>query len=105
MPCLADVDPRNHLPDELQIHLRHDDPGLEAAARDGDPHVGLRPVPEVDRAELRGAELRGEEPALAGVVAAPIPDGEAEPAPAQWLRPGSLEGTPDRHPGPPPPSP
>ena len=96
---LPDVDPRDHLPDELQIHLRDDHAGPETAARDGHRHEGLGPVAEVDRAEVGGAELRGEEPALARVIVAAVPDVEIEAGHAELLAAGPVEVTHVRHRG------
>ena len=55
---LADLDLRDHVPDELEVDLRHRHPGLVAAAaqRDGDVRLGL--LAEVDEAEV-GLALLG----------------------------------------------
>jgi hypothetical protein len=90
---LPDVDSRDHLSDELQVHLRGDHAGRETAARDGHRHVGLGPVAEVDRAEVGGAELRGEEPPLAGVIVTAVPDVEIEAGHAELLAAGPVEVT------------
>ena len=87
VPCLADPDPRDHLPDELEIHLGHDDAGARPASRNRHRHVGLRPIAEVHRTRVDSPRLRREEPLLAGEIdVAPddieVETGEAKPLPA-----------------------
>ena len=46
---LADLDLRDDVPDEFQVHLGHGDAGALAAPGHRDRHVGLRFLPEVHR--------------------------------------------------------
>src|SRR5262249_51449554 len=54
-----DLDTRDDVPDELEVDLGHGDAGLVARSGDGDRHVRLGFLPEVDRAEpgLAGSRL------------------------------------------------
>ncbi len=49
---LADLDARDHVPDELEVDLGHRHPGRAAAAGDAHGDVGLRALAEVDLAEI-----------------------------------------------------
>ena len=48
--ALAHPDLRDHLPDQLEVHLRDADAGLAPRAGERQRHVRLRLPPEVDRA-------------------------------------------------------
>ena len=52
VPALADLDLRDHVPDELEVDLGDADAGIAAGAGDGERHVGLGLAPEVDRAVI-----------------------------------------------------
>ena len=49
VPALADLDLRDHVPDELEVDLGDADAGIAPRARDGERHVGLGFTAEVDR--------------------------------------------------------
>ena len=65
MAGLADLDLGHDVPDELQIDVGHGDAGALAAPGDGDRHVRLGPLPEVDRAVVDAPGLGLEELGLA----------------------------------------
>ena len=50
--ALADLDLRDHVPDELEVDLGDADAGVAPRAGDGERHVGLGLAPEVDRAVI-----------------------------------------------------
>ena len=60
---LADLDLRDHVPNQLEVDLGDADPGVAARARDRERHVGLGLAAEIDRAVIdllrdRFGELR-----------------------------------------------
>ena len=63
LALLADLDLRDHVPDELQVHLGDADAGVAPRAGHGERHVGLGLAAEIDRAVVdflchRFGELR-----------------------------------------------
>ena len=50
MATLADLDLRDHVPDQLEVHLGDADPGVAPRPGDRQRHVGLRLAAEIDRA-------------------------------------------------------
>ena len=68
VPVLADLDLGDDVPDELEVHLGGDDPGVLPASGEGDRHIGLRLLAEVHWAEVRPPGPGLEELRFAGVV-------------------------------------
>jgi len=51
VPALADLQPGNHVPDQLQIDLGDGDPGIAAGPGRRHRHIRLGFLAEIDRAE------------------------------------------------------
>ena len=88
-----DPDPRYHVPDELEVHLHHGDPGVLAPARDGHRHVGLGFLPEVDRTIVDPSRLGLGEAGIAGEIGLAIGNVHAQPREPELLAAGAVEQT------------
>ena len=82
---LADHDPRDDVPDELEIHRGDGDARLLAAAGHGDRHVGLGLLPEGDGPVIDLAGLGLEELRLVRVIGAAAGDVHRQARDAQLL--------------------
>ncbi len=82
---LANLDLRDHVPDELEVHLRHGDAGLLAAAGQGQGHVRLRLLPEGDRPVVHARRARLHELGIAGEVRLAAEHIHGQPGDSQLL--------------------
>ncbi len=87
----ADVDARDHLPDELQVELGNRDRPLGPAGADRDRHVGLGAAVEVHRAEPGRVGQGAPEGGLRRPVAAGAQHVHADPRDLDLLAPGAVE--------------
>ena len=90
-PRSAGPNLRHHVPNELEVHLGDRHGGTRPAATDGDRHVGLGVLAEVDRAEVRPRGFRLHELRFAGEISPAAKLVELQARHAQLLVPGSVE--------------
>ena len=87
----ADPDARNHIPDELEIDLGHADAGRRAVAADGNGHIGLRLLAEIDRPEPHSVRNGLGEPRIARVILPAADDVHRQTGDPELLMPAAIE--------------
>ncbi len=88
---LADLDLGDHVPDELEVHLRRGDPAGLATLRDGDDHVGLGLFPEVHRPPVDLPGLGLDEPRVGGEIGLAADRVHGQPGDAELLAAGRVD--------------
>ena len=91
LALLADLDLRDHVPDELQVHLGDADAGVAARAGHGERHVGFGLAAEVDRAVVDFLRHRFGELGVLGEVGADADRVHGEPRHAQLFLAAGVE--------------
>ena len=91
MAVLADLDLRDHVPDQLEIDLGDADAGVLAGAGQRQGHVGFGFATEIDRAVIDLARHRLGELGIVGEVRATGDDVHGEPRHPQPLLAGGVE--------------
>jgi len=70
MAALAHFDLRDHVPDQLEIHLGHAHPGITSGTGYGERHIRFRFTAEIDRPVINLARYRFRELRIVGEVVA-----------------------------------
>ena len=75
----ADLDARDHVPDEFQIDLGDGHPLVAAPPAEAESEVGLGFAPEIDRAQIAPVGARLPEPGIVGQILAAADHVHGEP--------------------------
>src|SRR5712691_11979270 len=91
MAALADLDLRDHVPDQLEIDLGDAHAGVAPRAGDGERHVGLGFAAEIDRPVIDLARRRFRELGIIGEVGGAADHVHGEPRHPQPLLAGGVD--------------
>ena len=91
MPMLADLDLRDHVPDQLEIHLGDTHAGVAPGAGNGERHVRLGFAAEIDRPVIDLARHRFRELRVVGEVGAAGDHVHGQPRDPQTLFAAGIE--------------
>ena len=91
LALLADLDLRDDVPDELQVHLGDADAGVAARAGHGERHVGLGLAAEIDRAVVDLLRHGFGELGVLGIIGADADRVHGEPRHPQLLLAAGVE--------------